>query len=197
MPRFMSPPPGINLRRSPIPVRISGVPQINEACLEYLHIEMVAQFLESSPPSTPALAPSDPNQAVALKLERVGFRVGQKIAERACVARPRFGSELDKIKFLCKEFWSLVFRKPQVDNLRTNNRGTYVLTDNRFRLLSTIGGPDAKDLAVRYTFYPCGLIRGCLAALGLPCTVVADASSAPVCTFTVKLILAQQPLSPT
>jgi len=35
--------------------------------------------------------------------------------------RPRFTDTLDVIKFLCKDLWTLVFRK-QVDNLKTNHR---------------------------------------------------------------------------
>jgi hypothetical protein len=35
--------------------------------------------------------------------------------------RPRFNDTLDVIKFLCKDLWTLVFRK-QVDNLKTNHR---------------------------------------------------------------------------
>ena len=165
-------------------MRSSGVLQINETCLEYLHIEIVA-LLSSEPP---ALQGSDPTATLALKLERIGFRVGQKIAERHCVARPRFSTDLDKIKFVCKEFWSVVFKKPQVDNLRTNNRGTYVLTDHRFRWLLSLGGPEVKDLALRYTHFPCGLIRGCLASVGVNCSVTADPSSLPACTFHVKIV---------
>lgn len=39
---------------------------------------------------------------------------------------------LDVIKFCCKDLWTIVFRK-QIDNLKTNHRGVYVLTDNAFR----------------------------------------------------------------
>jgi len=35
--------------------------------------------------------------------------------------RPRFADTLDMIKFLCKDVWTLVFRK-QIDNLKTNHR---------------------------------------------------------------------------
>lgn len=35
--------------------------------------------------------------------------------------RPRFTDTLDMIKFLCKDIWTLVFRK-QIDNLKTNHR---------------------------------------------------------------------------
>ena len=35
--------------------------------------------------------------------------------------RPRFIDTLDMIKFLCKDMWTLLFRK-QIDNLKTNHR---------------------------------------------------------------------------
>ena len=35
--------------------------------------------------------------------------------------RPRFMDTLDMIKFLCKDMWTLLFRK-QIDNLKTNHR---------------------------------------------------------------------------
>ena len=35
--------------------------------------------------------------------------------------RPRFSDNLDVIKFLCKDLWSILFRK-QIDNLKTNHR---------------------------------------------------------------------------
>lgn len=48
---------------------------------------------------------------------------------------PRPNTPLDMIKFLCKDLWMLVFKK-QIDNLKTNHRGTFVLTDSRFQPLA-------------------------------------------------------------
>jgi hypothetical protein len=45
--------------------------------------------------------------------------------------KPRFADNLDVIKFLCKEFWSEVFKK-QVDNLKTNYRVRRTLAPLRF-----------------------------------------------------------------
>lgn len=47
---------------------------------------------------------------------------------------PPFKNELDTMKFLCTDFWSSVYKK-QIDNLRTNHQGVYVLQDNAFRYL--------------------------------------------------------------
>lgn len=35
--------------------------------------------------------------------------------------RPRFTDTMDVIKFLCKDLWTILFRK-QIDNLKTNHR---------------------------------------------------------------------------
>jgi len=60
-------------------------------------------------------------EAVFWRLERIGYRVGQGLVERFSKDRPRFNDTLDAIKFLCKDLWTLLFRK-QVDNLKTNHR---------------------------------------------------------------------------
>jgi trafficking protein particle complex subunit 6 len=59
--------------------------------------------------------------AVFYRLETLGYRVGQGLVERFSRDRPRFSDTLDVIKFLCKDLWTLLFRK-QVDNLKTNHR---------------------------------------------------------------------------
>ncbi|XP_069764649.1 trafficking protein particle complex subunit 6b-like isoform X1 [Narcine bancroftii] len=67
----------------------------------------------------------------------MGFRAGQGLIERFTKETPSFKDELDIMKFICKEFWTNLFHK-QIDNLRTNHQGTYVLQDNRFRLLTSV-----------------------------------------------------------
>ena len=59
--------------------------------------------------------------SVYVRLERLGFRVGQGLSERFSRDRPRFTDSLDVIKFLCKDLWMVVFKK-QIDNLKTNHR---------------------------------------------------------------------------
>jgi Transport protein particle (TRAPP) component len=48
------------------------------------------------------------------------------------------------IKFLCKDLWTIAFRK-QIDNLKTNHRGIYVLTDNTFKPLSRMSMEKGRD----------------------------------------------------
>lgn len=38
--------------------------------------------------------------------------------------RPRFTDHLEAIKFICKDFWSELFKK-QIDNLKTNHRVSF------------------------------------------------------------------------
>jgi trafficking protein particle complex subunit 6 len=54
---------------------------------------------------------------------------------RFSAGKPRPQSDLDAIKFLCKDLWTVLWKK-QIDNLKTNHRGIFVLTDNRFQPLS-------------------------------------------------------------
>eukprot|EP00891_Asterochloris_glomerata_P003147 jgi/Astpho2/3147/Aster-03428 len=85
----------------------------------------------------------------------------------------------------------------QVDNLRTNHRGTFVLKDSNFRWLSRLstnppvpGGPpqpSASELAKDHLILPCAVICGALCHLGVECTVTADAPNLPACDFTVNL----------
>uniref|UniRef100_A0A667HRG7 Trafficking protein particle complex 6A n=1 Tax=Lynx canadensis TaxID=61383 RepID=A0A667HRG7_LYNCA len=99
------------------------------ALFEFLHMEMVAELWAHH---------SDPGpggQKMSLSvLEGMGFRVGQALGERLPQETLAFREELDVLKFLCKDLWVAVFQK-QMDSLRTNHQGTYVLQDNSFPLL--------------------------------------------------------------
>ncbi|XP_052768088.1 trafficking protein particle complex subunit 6B-like [Mya arenaria] len=90
-------------------------------------------------PSGPNSFPQEPvlkirDQCIN-KLESLGFRIGQSLVERFTKDTARFKDDLDIMKFICKDFWSVVFKK-QIDNLRTNHQGVYVLQDNKFRFLT-------------------------------------------------------------
>ncbi|KAL7894186.1 transport protein particle component [Trichoderma sp. SZMC 28014] len=131
--------------------------------------------------------------AVHYRLESQGYRVGQGLVERFSRDRPRFNDTLDVIKFLCKDLWSLVFGK-NIDNLKTNHRGVYVLTDNAFRpfsRMSTETGSQAVVRAQPFLWFPCGIIRGALAALGINATVQAEVNELPGAIFQIKTIPAK------
>lgn len=151
-------------------------------------------------------------------------------ASRFSANRPRPTTPLDSIKFICKDLWPLLFRK-QIDNLKTNHRGVFVLTDARFGPISRVSvdrkaGVKAPEetlsraqavsflsfsslagnteflenctfrvglvcdfvltVAAQYLYFPCGIIRGALAGLGMDVTVHADSSEIPAATFQIK-----------
>ncbi|KAF1329823.1 Transport protein particle component, bet3, partial [Globisporangium splendens] len=60
-------------------------------------------------------------EELAIKLEAMGYDVGYRFAERSVKDRPRMLEPLDVIKFVCKDFWILIFKK-QIDKLQTNHR---------------------------------------------------------------------------
>ncbi|KAK5134932.1 hypothetical protein LTR08_006023 [Meristemomyces frigidus] len=133
-------------------------------------------------------------EGVFVRLEGMGYRVGQGLVERFSANKPRPTTPLDAIKFICKDLWLLVFRK-QIDNLKTNHRGIFVLTDTRFHPLSRMSvdrragptaGEDAIARAQTYLYFPCGVIRGALAGLGIEATVEASSAEIPTATFQIK-----------
>lgn len=126
--------------------------------------------------------------AVFFRLEALGYRVGQGLVERFSRERQRFIDTLDVIKFICKDLWQLLFKK-QLDNLKTNHRGVYVLTDHSFRpfaRMSTEAGGQAVVRAQPYLWFPCGIIRGALANMGIDATVKAETSELPGAIFQIK-----------
>jgi len=133
---------------------------------------------------------SDEEEAVRARLESIGMHVGANFTERLCRDKPLFTETLDAIKFICKDIWAACWEK-QVDNLRTNHRGVYVLQDNSFKPISRLssweGQADALHRAKLYVAIPAGIIRGALSRLGLQGTVVPEITSLPQCTFQVKL----------
>uniref|UniRef100_A0A7C8YK91 Trafficking protein particle complex subunit 6B n=1 Tax=Opuntia streptacantha TaxID=393608 RepID=A0A7C8YK91_OPUST len=167
--------------------------EVSESCVESLMIEMVSSYCDRFYAAKPELA--------ARRIEAIGYQVGHQLSERYTMERPRFSDHLEAIKFICKDFWSEIFKK-QIDNLKTNHRGTFVLQDNRFRWLSHISldpSPEGSDAsaslaenkvaqaASMHLYFPCGIIRGALTNLGIPCAVSADISNLPACSFVVRI----------
>ena len=74
------------------------------------------------------------------------------------------------MKFICTEFWKFTFSK-QVDNLRTNNIGTFILTDDSFKFIARVSAsdhdsPEFKQKIKCYEMFVVGLIKGALGNLG-------------------------------
>ncbi|KAG0260788.1 Trafficking protein particle complex subunit 33 [Mortierella polycephala] len=129
-------------------------------------------------------------EAVFYKLEMIGFRVGERLIEKISKDRTRFTDNLDVVKFVCKEVWMFLFKK-QIDNLKTNHRGVYVLQDNNFRWFTRMAHDQSSTESVKrvtpYLWFPCGILRGVLSNLGIASVVVAETSSLPACTFQIKI----------
>ncbi|CAE7007530.1 hypothetical protein CFE70_001463 [Pyrenophora teres f. teres 0-1] len=160
--------------------------------------------------ATATIDDDEAREAVFHRLESLGYRVGLGVVERVSRQTPRPTTPLDCIKFLCKDLWTLLFRK-QIDNLKTNHRGIYVLTDNTFKPLGRMSfdtkkydaamqaalvaqtgdvalGRDANSQArvQPFLYFPAGLIRGCLASLGIQATVTAESAALPGATFQIR-----------
>eukprot|EP01049_Picozoa_sp_SAG25_P018163 SAG25_NODE_5076_length_706_cov_0.996705_2_plen_123_part_00 len=84
--------------------------QVAEGSRTLLVQEIVAQFTVSV---------GDENENA--KLEAIGYHVGLRVVERLAKDKPRFGEDLEVVKFICKDFWTAVFKK-QIDNLKTNHK---------------------------------------------------------------------------
>lgn len=103
---------------------------VSASALDLLNLEFAAYLLRNHDDGRVA------QEAMSGKLERVNFNVGRRYAERLCRERTERMSleSIDIVKFVCRELWTELFRKP-VDKLQTNNKGTYVLQDYSFRPL--------------------------------------------------------------
>ncbi|XP_015924475.1 trafficking protein particle complex subunit 6b [Parasteatoda tepidariorum] len=147
-----------------------------EVLFDLLHLELVSLFTSFS---------DDSKEFDASKLEAIGYCTGYRLVERLTKDWARFKDELDIMKFICKDFWSNVFKK-EINNLRTNNQGVYVLQDNSFRFLSRVTHSDQFLSATpKYLAFTCGLVRGALMNLGIVSVVTADVSTPPNCKFQV------------
>ncbi|KAK0131838.1 Trafficking protein particle complex subunit 6B [Merluccius polli] len=159
----------------------------DEVLFDFLHMEMVSHVYKEHKSSKGESESKERAVCVSI-LEGMGFRVGQGLIERMTKDSPSFKDELDMMKFICKDFWTQVFRK-QIDNLRTNHQGTYVLQDNKFALLTQLsnGKQYLEEAPKVYLAYSCGLVRGALSNLGLESVVTAEVSLMPSCKFQVVI----------
>ena len=91
------------------------------------------------------------------------------------------------MKFVCKDYWVCLFRK-QIDNLRTNHQGVYVLQDNQFRLLSKVSaGKQYLEEGLKFVMFTCGMLRGSLANLGVNSVVTAELTNLPAVKFQIEV----------
>uniref|UniRef100_U5EW98 Trafficking protein particle complex subunit 6B n=1 Tax=Corethrella appendiculata TaxID=1370023 RepID=U5EW98_9DIPT len=148
-----------------------------EALLEYLHSEIVNYILTKENNKENDLS----------AIEYIGYSTGYRIIERLTRELIRFKDELDTMKFICTDFWTSIYKK-QIDNLRTNHQGVYVLQDNAFRFLTHLSsGSQYLEHAPKYVAFTCGIIRGSLANLGITSTVTAEVQTMPSCKFHIQV----------
>ncbi|KAG7902562.1 hypothetical protein KL935_001470 [Ogataea polymorpha] len=137
------------------------------------------------------------------RLEQYGYEIGYKITD--CIIYKKTVQEgvniqllevLEVMKFICRDVWRMFYLK-QMDNLRTNHIGTFVLVDNNFRPLINVssahGDADTISKIQPYLQLPCGLIRGILASLGISAVVKAEVieNRLPAVSFNVQTSLAK------
>ncbi|GAA5961806.1 hypothetical protein JCM21900_003316 [Sporobolomyces salmonicolor] len=150
------------------------------------------------------------DEAVRTRIDQMGFKVGWATAERLARDRPLFPTTpsapstsaapsslppapvpdaLEVVKFICKDVWVALYDK-QVDNLRTNHRGVYVLLDGRFAPLARVSGAEGEVARwMRFALaFPAGIIRGALANLGVTATVTGESAGLPQATFQIKTV---------
>ncbi|KAG2510753.1 hypothetical protein JM16_008449 [Phytophthora kernoviae] len=169
--------------------------EVADCCFQQLYGEVLQRYPWQTKDSGEAITASNPSadeeavhrEAIIMKLEAMGYDVGCRFAERVTRDRPRMLEPLDVIKFVCKDFWISIFKK-QIDKLQTNHRGVFVVQDFNFRWLAGISAAteqETREMALLFLVFPCGVIRGALANLGLTAIVnadVTDVRSLPGCT---------------
>lgn len=144
------------------------------------------------------------NENIAAKMERMGFDVGYRLVERLAQSKSlvpptahaktptQLSLQLEAVKFICKEFWTEVFRK-QIDKLQTNHRGVFVLKDGDFKWMDKMPADleVARMMAIQILALPCGLIRGALSNLGITaivsCDFMDDGKKMNSCSFHIKI----------
>jgi len=82
-------------------------------------------------------------------------------------------------------------RNDRTEGKETNHRGVYVLTDNSFRPFSRMSaetGGNAVARAQPFLWFPCGIVRGALANMGVNASVQAETTELPSATFKIETL---------
>lgn len=128
-------------------------------------------------------------------INKIGYNVGFKTAQLLLID-PEVGTTtisnmsnnslidnpLEAMKFICRDVWKNIFGK-QMDNLRTNHVGTFVLVDHKpisysncfytVSMATSSSGINATaDRAAPFLEFNVGLIHGVLACLGVDVVTV-------------------------
>lgn len=131
------------------------------------------------------------SEDVNYKIEQYGFSIGLRMAE--ILIYNNSNNEILKnlellniMKFVCRDVWKLVYGK-QMDNLRTNHRGTFVLIDNSFKNFNRLDSPidfnDTINKSKPYLWIPAGIIRGVLKSFSVESLVTPEITKFPSVSF--------------
>ncbi|CAB4254214.1 similar to Saccharomyces cerevisiae YOR115C TRS33 One of 10 subunits of the transport protein particle (TRAPP) complex of the cis-Golgi which mediates vesicle docking and fusion [Maudiozyma barnettii] len=111
------------------------------------------------------------------RVRNIGFQVGNKLSELLIFTNnPNLQfKDMDILlimKFVCRDVWKQLYGK-QIDNLKTNHRGTFYLFDYDYppiREFCIEENALKKELKLVEPFleFPVGIIKGVLASLGYP-----------------------------
>eukprot|EP00658_Telonema_sp_P-2_P003010 TRINITY_DN11105_c0_g1_i4.p1 TRINITY_DN11105_c0_g1~~TRINITY_DN11105_c0_g1_i4.p1 ORF type:complete len:154 (-),score=27.43 TRINITY_DN11105_c0_g1_i4:412-873(-) len=120
---------------------------------------------------------------------------GQRLGDKYSLKHePRLVGDLQVVKWICKDFWQRTFMK-DIDTLKTDYQGTFLLCDNDFHVLQPfIAGSASKEELMPYLSFPCGMIRGALFSLGVEANVTAEVDThednyvkLPKCSFRISV----------
>lgn len=93
---------------------------MNDTLFKSLFAQLVDLSLRQSVPEDSDV--TQPDQELAFyRIERIGFQAGLRLADRLVLGHRLFTDQLDIFKYLCKEYWTVLFHK-QIDNLKTNHK---------------------------------------------------------------------------
>jgi hypothetical protein len=128
---------------------------------------------------------------VGLRLKFIGYNLGNKLLQILLYKSNlvlQFLNILDIMKFICRDVWKLMFLK-QMDNLRTNHRGTFVLIDNNHKLIarnnSAKGIHDTLSKSKVFLWFSCGVIEGCLSVFEVDSIVTSEINTFPLVSFSI------------
>lgn len=161
---------------------------LSKSLFDTLLLEVVQVTLDAYRSRTDV---DDTREMVFYKIEQLGFSAGFHLCSHLIASKPLVTDQLDIVKFICREYWQAVFGK-QMDTLKTNHKGTFVLEDLDMALLkpfmNSVAHPDISLMTVVYLALPCGMIRGALHAFGVEAVVKANLSTFPQCSFDLNLV---------
>lgn len=120
-------------------------------------------------------ADEEKHNRVLDRLRNIGFEIGDKITQLLVFSNnPNLQFKdmdlLSVMKFICRDVWRQMFNK-QIDNLKTNHRGTFYLFDYDYQPIQQFaldGESSEKELQMVRPFLEIavGVIKGVLSSIG-------------------------------